>query len=291
MAWQPFHVWLSSANLLLVAITLFAGMCVAAGIGVLLNRRHAREVARLKAAGEAEKSEGQEGYIVSAVLGLLALLLGFTFSLAVDRYETRRHLVLDEANAIGTTYLRAQLLPEPHRTRMTDLLTRYTDNRILLAEAKPDKIPPLLATNDALVTDMWAATAAAFESIRTLDFSSAYLDSVNAVVDLDASRKTARAARVPPEVFVVLFIYLFTTAGVLGYVLKGFRGRMSAAFLLGLLTLSLLLIIDIDRPMMGGVTEGQAPMEQLRASFSKPTSVYDKWRQPPSPTSETAGRR
>jgi len=278
VAWDPFHAWISSAPLLFIGVLLFGAMCLAAAIGVLLNRWHARETARSAAAEGAEKGEGQEGYIVSAVLGLLALLMGFTFSLAVDRFETRRHLVLEEANAIGTTYLRAQLLPEPHRARMTDILVRYTDNRILLAEAGPEKMSPFLATNDVLITDMWAATASAFDAIKTLDFSSAYLDSVNAVIDLDASRKTARAARVPAEVFVVLFIYLFVTAGVLGYVLKGKRGRMSAVFLLGLLTLSLLLIIDVDRPLVGGVTEGQAPMKLLRASFSQPTTTYDRWR-------------
>lgn len=278
MTWDPFHAWISTTPLLIIGALLFGAMCLAAVIGVQLHRWYAAQPARSAAAEETEKAEGQEGYIVSAVLGLLALLLGFTFSLAVDRFETRRHLVLEEANAIGTTYLRAQLLPEPHRARMTDILVRYTDNRITLAKAKPGKIGPHLAINDALITEMWAASASAFEVIKTLDFSSAYLDSVNAVIDLDASRKTARAARVPPEVFVVLFIYLFVTAGVLGYVLKGARGRLSAVFLLALLTLSLLLIIDVDRPMVGGVTEGQAPMEALRASFSQPTSAYDKWR-------------
>ncbi|HVK43082.1 MAG TPA: hypothetical protein VM471_11430 [Phenylobacterium sp.] len=278
MTWDPFHAWISSAPLLTIGALLFGAMCLAALIGVLLNQWHAAQSARSTAADESERAEGQEGYIVSAVLGLLALLMGFTFSLAVDRFETRRHLVLEEANAIGTTYLRAQLLPEPHRARMTDILVRYTDNRILLARAGPAKMAPFLATNDALVTDMWAATSSAFEVIKTLDFSSTYVDSVNAVIDLDASRKTARASRVPPEVFVVLFIYLFVTAGVLGYVLKGSRGRLSAGFLLALLTLSLLLIIDVDRPLAGGVIEGQAPMEALRASFSQPTSAYDKWR-------------
>jgi hypothetical protein len=276
--WQLFEGWINSTHLLVIAALLFTGMCLAAVIGVLLNRLVAAQAARSQAGDEAGTAEGQEGYIVSAVLGLLALLMGFTFSLAVDRFETRRHLVLDEANAIGTTYLRAQLLPEPHRARMTDILVRYTNNRILLAEAGPEKMSPFLATNDVLITDMWAATASAFDAIKTLDFSSAYLDSVNAVIDLDASRKTARAARVPAEVFVVLFIYLFVTAGVLGYVLKGKRGRMSAVFLLGLLTLSLLLIIDVDRPVAGGVIEGQAPMKTLQTSFSQPTTTYDRWR-------------
>ena len=87
---------------------------------------------RMKAAGRARAAAGRaedvdeeedaNGAIVSAVLGLLALLLGFTFALAVNRFETRRALVLEEANAIGTAYLQTQVLPQPHRERLSMLL-------------------------------------------------------------------------------------------------------------------------------------------------------------------------
>ncbi len=270
MEWQLFQNWLGRANLLLLGIILFATMGIAATLGTIIR-------GRWSTTNSAES--GQEGYIVSAVLGLLALLMGFTFSLAVDRFDARRLLVLQEANAIGTTYLRAQLLAEPDRSRMTHLLVRYTDNRIALAKARPGDAAQLLAVNDALLTDIWAATDAAFEGIKGLPFSSTYLDSVNALIDLDASRKMARAARVPPEVFGVLIIYMVMTAGVLGYVLKGVRGRLSGAFLLALLTLSLVLVLDIDRPIQGAISESQLPMEQLRAALaSQPPSVFDKFR-------------
>src|SRR5262249_6207064 len=149
-------------------------------------------------------SDGQEGYIVSGVLGLLALMLGFTLAMAVERFEARRLLVLEEANAIGTTYLRSQLLAEPHPTRLSRLLVDYTDNRIVLATAPRDDVPRLLAKNDQFLTDLWAATSAAFETIKGLDFSSSYLETMNHMIDLDASRKAARLAHVPTEVLVVL---------------------------------------------------------------------------------------
>ncbi|CAN7169130.1 hypothetical protein LJR219_000236 [Phenylobacterium sp. LjRoot219] len=274
MDWRHLDSWLNRTDLPVLAAILFGAMCAAAAIGLLLQR------SRRNAAVQDGES-GQEGYIVSAVLGLLALLLGFTFSLAVDRFDARRLLVLEEANAIGTAYLRSQLLAEPHRARMSDLLVRYTDNRIALAKARPASTAQqqLLAVNDALITDIWAGTSAAFDSIKGLDFSSAYLDSVNLVIDLDASRRTARAARVPTEVFVVLFVYLVTTAGVLGYVLKGMRGRLAAGFLLALLTLSLILIMDINRPAVGGISESQRAMEELRKSLATQSpAVFDRWR-------------
>jgi hypothetical protein len=214
------------------------------------------------------------------VLGLLALLLGFTFSLAVDRFDARRVLVLEEANAIGTAYLRAQLLEEPHRTRMSDILRNYTENRIKLGEASVrQEQRQLLTINDALLTDLWSATAAAFDSVRSLDFSSALVESVNAVIDDDTSRKAARFARVPTGVFVVLFVYVLSSAAMLGYVLGEQRRRMGTTIFLALLAASLILIVDIDRPTTGWVKESQLPMILLRDNLRKmPPGSYDKWR-------------
>jgi hypothetical protein len=262
--------WLNAVPILVLGVLGAVVMFAAAWIGVRIRSRHERR--------GGEPAEGQEGYIVSAVLGLMALLMGFTFSLAIDRFDTRRALVLEEANTIGTTYLRTQLLPERHRARISGLLVAYTDNRIVLAKAKPAEMPRLLATNDQLVTDLWSATASAFTSIKGLDFSSGYLDTMNSLIDLDASRKAARAVRVPSEVFVVLVFYMIMTAGVLGYVLVGARGRAMAAFTLGLLGLALLLVIDIDRPTSGGVRESQGQMEAMRASLlTQPPAVFDRY--------------
>lgn len=265
--------WLGTVNPLILGVILFGSLLAGAALGAAFR------VWRDRRSWTSAEKEGQDAYVVSAVLGLLALLLGFTFSLATDRFDARRLLVLQEANAIGTAYLRSQLLGEPHRTRMSELLVRYTDNRITLAKARPDKAKELLTVNDALIVDLWAATSAAFDSVKTLDFSSEFVDGMNEVIDLDASRKTARLARVPVEVFVVLFVCLVTSAAVLGYVLTQLRGRLAAGLLLMLFTLVLLLIVDIDRPVVGGIVESQGPMEELRKSFAAwPPSTFDRWR-------------
>lgn len=151
MGWSPFQAWLSTAPLWLIAVTLLAGMAAGAIVGRLIRGGFAR----IRDVGAEYRD--QEGYVISAVLGLLALLLGFTLSLAVDRFDTRRGLVLADANAIGTAYLRSQLLSEPHRARMSDLLVRYTDNMIALAKAPPGpQRTSLSAKDDALITDIWA---------------------------------------------------------------------------------------------------------------------------------------
>ena len=139
----------------------------------------------------------QESYLVGSMLGLLALLLAFSFSMALDRYEERRHLVMQEANAIGTAYLRTQLLDEPHRSRLSKLLIDYTDNRIKLGDRLAGPRPSYLATNDQLLTEIWAAVTAARESALTHGITTALLMTFNEVIDLDTERKVARQVRMP----------------------------------------------------------------------------------------------
>jgi hypothetical protein len=258
---MDFALWFRLAPMWLLGPIILGALGPFAVLGWSVRRW---QTARSTAASDSEES-GREGYLVSAVLGLFALLLGFTFALAVDRYDTRRLLVVQEANAIGTTYLRAQLLEPPHRERISKLLVEYTDNRLVLAKAPTAE---LIASNDKLVTGLWQAAVAAFPSVRDYDFSSAFLDSVNRVIELDEARKAARRAHVPSEVFLVLAIYGTCTAFVLGYVLTGWRGRVAATFVLALFTLSFILIIDIDVATTGGIRESQEPIERLRASLS-----------------------
>jgi hypothetical protein len=284
---EGFSQWLENAPMWQIGLLLVFAMLAASLAGEWLSRLRKRAAAESAGAGE--------GYIVSATLGLLALLMGFTFSLAVERFEARRVLVLEEANAIGTTYLRAQMLEPVDRARISQMLIDYTDNRIALAKAPRDRIEPLLAKNDQMLTDLWSATLAAWPSIKTLDFSSSFLETMNNMIDLDASRKAARLARVPTAVFFVLFVYVITSAGVLGYAGTHKEGRGSDVFLFLMLALSLILTIDIDRPTGGRVTESQAPMERLRATLaSQPPAVFDRFSAGPStpaapPKGATAG--
>ncbi|WHO40347.1 DUF4239 domain-containing protein [Sphingobium sp. AP49] len=273
---------LDQLPILLIGLLLFCSMVAATLIGYFLRKRtHPQD-------GTAGKSDdgGSDAYIISAVLGLLALLLGFTFSLAVNRYEARRALVLQESNAIGTSYLRAQALPEPHRSRLSKILVDYTENRLSLsANSRTEKVTPLLARNDQLLTDLWSATLAANDAVRTTPFSVSLLSTVNEVIDMDASRKAARTVRVPTEVFLVLWVYVAVTAGIMGYARSQTQGRVLAGLLFVLLTMSYMLILDIDRPGMGGIQEGQGPMLQLRESLrQQPPGTFDTWRHGATPS-------
>jgi hypothetical protein len=266
--------WLNNAPIWMLGTVLLLALVAAACLGRAVHPWVHHE-------DGGSKEDHGEGYSVSAILGLLALLTGFTFSLAIQRFEERRALVLEHANAIGTAYLRVQLLPEPHRARLSGLIVAYTDNAIALAKASPAETAALVAKDDGILTRLWEAAAAGYDSVKTLPFSAPFISSINSVIDDDGARRAARSAHVPIEVFAVLLIYLVGTAGVLGYVLRGRRGLFAAAFLLVLLTLSQLVILDIDRPTAGTIRESQKPMADLRESLKhQPPVIFDRWRDP-----------
>ena len=267
-----FARWLATTPPIVIGALVFASMVAALFVGIAVRNRLAR-------GRDDEDASSEEGYIVSATLGLLALLLAFTFSVALDRFETRRQLVITEANAIGTSYLRAQLLDEPHRSRLSALLVAYVDNRIALGEAKTDT-QRLLATNDALLTRIWAAVAAAAPSANARGMVVPLNQTFNQLIDLDTERKVARLARVPSEVFVVLFLYLVMTAGMLGFVLEDSRRRAAAGVLFVLMTVSITLIVDLNGPVSGMVVESQEPMRMLQRSLAaQPPAAFERYRE------------
>lgn len=251
-----FDAWIATSPLLVIAATLMALAAAAFLIGYVMRQRATYEPVE------------SDALLTSSVLGLLALLLSFTFSLASDRYDARRLLVVEEANAIGTLFLRTQLLEEPYRTRLGGTIIAYTDNRIDLARAGAAGNAEMLAENDRLLGQLWDDAAAAYPAIRHFDFSSIFYESVNDVIDFDARRKAARLARVPSAIFIVLFLYVAAGAAMLGFFTQSKRGLVQSGFFLCLLMIFLIVIVDIDQPATGGVRESQAPMERMRATLT-----------------------
>ena len=264
---------LSGLPLIGVILAILASLLAAAFIGYGVRQLRRRLVPERE---EAEHS--QESYLVGSMLGLLALLLAFSFAMGVDRYEERRHLVVQEANAIGTSYLRAQLLDEPHRTRLSNLLINYTENRIALGTADRENIPGRLAGNDRLLTEIWAAVTAARDSAQAHGITVPLLATYNEVIDLDTERKVARIVRVPEAVLFLLYGFLVITAGILGFVLEERRAWFGAGVLFVLLSLYVSIIADLNRPASGNIRESQEPMLMLRQSLkSQPPPVFDRY--------------
>ena len=210
--------WLMQANMLSITLGSLLALIASFALGCWL---HSRSFGAEKATS---LEQSQAGLVVSGVLVLMGLLLGFTFSLALDRYEQRRMLVITEANAIGTSYLRAQLLDEPDRTRLSNLLIAYTDNRVELATAASDK-KPLLEKNDWLLTQIWAAVSAALDTPKGRAISTPLTLTFNELIDLDTERKVARTTSIPLSVLATLYVFLIVTAVVVRFVLERGRAR------------------------------------------------------------------
>jgi hypothetical protein len=266
--------WLAGLSLVALAVTILLSMLIASLLGYGIRRLERRLTVRLE-----EPEHSQESYLVGGMIGVLALLLAFSFSIALQRFDERRHLVVQDANAIGTSYLRAQMLDEPHRSRLSSLLVAYTDNRIKLATVPPDQVDAQLAVNDKLLTDIWSAVTASRESALAHGISVPLLTTFNEMIDLDTERKISRKVRMPSQVLELLFGFLLLTAAVLGYVLEERRGRIGAGALYVLLALYVGIIADLNRPISGNIREPQDAMLMLQASLkAQPPEAFDRFR-------------
>ena len=215
--------------------------------------------------GQPDHGKGGQEFLFSAVLGLLALLLGFTFSVGMSRYEARQALVVQEANAIGTAWLRADLLEEPVRTALRSHFKAYVEARLEWSRTGQTDIERMLQLQE----DIWLVTGEAVREDTSSALSRMVMEAVNKSFELASAREAAREAHIPDRVLVLLILYAFISVLMLGYVSGASGGLRRGAILLLLIQLSLAiaLIRDIDRPGTGGVLMSQQPIEMLLLSL------------------------
>lgn len=217
-----------------------------------------------------EAGRSEIGTLQGAILGLLALLLGFTFSMALSRYEVRKMMVLDESNAIGTTYLRAQMLPEPQKTEISRLLRQYVDFR--LEGAQPGKFQEAIAQSEKLHDQLWLqATAVENRGPREL-ITALFLQSLNEMIDIHAKRLRAIMDRIPAIVLLLLFGVTISGMVLIGYGC-GFGNKrhfIMRLLMAGLIAMVIVVIIDLDNPQRGLIRISQQSMMSLRESINKP---------------------
>ncbi|HWH71415.1 MAG TPA: hypothetical protein VNT26_18715 [Candidatus Sulfotelmatobacter sp.] len=206
------------------------------------------------------------GEMVAAMLGLLALLLAFTFSLAASRFDTRRSLVLDEANAIGTTWLRAGLLPEPQRTQVRQLLRQYLEVR--LEGVRPGQLQQALARSEALQGQLWAQAVAVGQKEPGSIMVGLFITSLNELIDLHAKRiMFGVRTRIPASIWAALYLVALLSFGAMGYHVGLSGARKFFAILPLALTFAivLLLIADLDRSQEGLFRVSQQALADLRS--------------------------
>jgi hypothetical protein len=213
---------------------------------------------------EAKGAVGGEGHLISAILGLLGLMIGFTYAMASERYDARRELVVAEANALSTTWLRAQLFDAPERERLSIVLKDYARERMAFPEAGTDK-----AKLDAhrrrtldLEARFWTEIRSAIRTPIGETLTESMLESTNQMFDLADARRAALDAHVPEAVMWALTVFACATAGIIGYGLRSDSRRhlIASTGLCLLVALAIAQIVDLDEPREGAVQIQQSPM-------------------------------
>lgn len=217
-----------------------------------------------------DSDSDRQGYILSGVLGLLALLLAFAFSLALQRHEERRQLVVAEANAVGSFSQRLVVLDPGPRAQIGRMLKAYATTRATLGRTVGREARAQLgARGEAQLAQINAATLASLDPIRASAGASLVIQGLNAVNDIEAERQAANKARLPEHVLGLLLLYCLTTALMLGNAVSETRARhrVAAWLLFILLGLAFTTILDLDRPRTGSIRVPVEPLERAVAAL------------------------
>jgi hypothetical protein len=243
-----------------IALSLLAVMLLAAEVGFRVGR-HDRTRGAIA-------SHSQVAAIQAAVLGLLGLLLAFSFSFAEARFDARKQVLVEEANAIGTAYLRASLLEDPDRAVVESTLRSYLDARLAFYRTSYDDAVGLASARErarALELAAWARVAALGRAQPRATTVALLLHALNAVIDLHAKQDMAFAYRVPGSIIFLLFALSILSMGVVGYG-NGATQRRQRRLTLALILVSALVlyvIMDLDRPRRGFIRVGGTSLAGL----------------------------
>jgi hypothetical protein len=242
-------------------LVVFVAILIANVVGDQLGRR--RRASGLDAA--------QLGTVQGGLLGLLGLLLAFSFATAAGRFADRQELTLREANAIGTAYLRADLLPPPHADVLRTALKSYVTVRVAFYDAGSDRaaVRAAIAKGEQLHQTIWSAGVAGVR--ETPAATTVVVAALNEVIDLHAARVDALHRHLPAAVVLLLLLTAMLVAASIGFStgLTGVRqvwGNIAFVVVTGAV---LSLTLDLDFPRKGFVQVGQLPMLELQRSLEK----------------------
>jgi hypothetical protein len=245
-----------------IAFLATLGLVLAAlELGIRVGKRRL-----LRGLGKLEVSSA----MVGATMGLLAFMLAFTFSNAAGRHETRKNLVVEEANAIEVAWLRAGFLTEPSRSRSRDLLRDYTTLRLKAVRGEID-IAEALHRSDTMHEQMWALAQEAGQRDPGSFTIGLFIQSVNEVIDVSVKRITVGLRyRVPPAIWVALYTLLTIGMLMMGAQI-GLSGTRQFNIELALavsFSVVLFTIVDLDRPNSGFTRVNQQAMIDLQSKLS-----------------------
>lgn len=237
-------VLLSSSALILLLLGLLL-------LALELGRR--MRLRAIRRSGDTESS--RFGIVDGAVFGLMGLLLGFSFAAAGGRYETRRQYIVDEANAIGTAWLRLSLVPDSARGPLQAHFREYVDARLAAYAAFPDTIAAkaAFARAEALQPTIWAEATAATSGAATTAPTMLLLPALNQMFDIASTRKAGLRAHMPRVIFGLLMFLVLCCSVLAGYGMTdaGPRRWLHGFAFAAVFVVTLYVIVDYEFPRWG----------------------------------------
>jgi hypothetical protein len=235
---------------------IFAASVLAIGLflGILLLLEIGRRFGLRRLAQDSEGARTGLSVVEGAVFGLMGLLLAFTFSGAASRFDARRQLVVEEANAIGTAYLRLDLLPESARSALRESFRRYVEARLEVYRKLPDVVAAKqeLSHATALQGHIWSQAVAACQEAPQ-PATMLLLPSLNAMIDITTTRTMAAQIHQPTAIFALLSVLVLSSALLAGYTMAGHHPRSwthTLAFA-AIMAVTVYVILDLEYPRLG----------------------------------------
>ena len=250
-----------------LAVVIFGVVFLGCVVGAALGQFHRDREERLRE---------PLGIVQGAILGVVGLVLAFGLTLAIDRYENRRAAVVDDANTIGTSYLRAQTLREPERTQSIALLRQYGTLSLQLAHEVPDS-GAMNRTVDAqteVQRALWRLAGKALARAPQDTAPRLYVESLNAMIDQRTARVSALRNRIPSDVLALELIGSAIALALLTLYLELLgRGRVPISLAAVLVGALLCVTFDLDRPHRGLINVRAGPLVSLQHELAEPPAA------------------
>lgn len=247
-----------------IILLLFALMAITYVLGFRLRKLFEKK--------QLSESHTDWSVLQSSLLALFAFFLGFTFNMSAGRFDTRRQVIVEEANCIGTAILRADLYPDSIRYVMRAHFKKYVDYRIDYFNAGIDqaKINTALQQSTDESTALWHMAIQLSRDNAYTEGTRSLIPALNDMIDAVTTRDAAKNANVPPSIIWVLFALSIFSSFIIGYGTKSEHLNYIAGFVfISMVSISIYLIIDLDRPRRGiiNLEDANQRIVELRGMF------------------------
>lgn len=263
------HWGLDEIILFFIVVAIF---CVVLELAFRLGRHHR--------AHSNDSTRSHLTVLQTALLGLLALLLGFNFAMATSRFEARKTLIQDEVTVIGSTYLRAKLLPSDLRGKVTALLKDYVSARIEFMRAGTDekRLKAASESSRTIEDQLWNLAAAAEAQGEASAAMNLVIQSLTDVYNVNEKRRAEQDDHVPATVINLLFVVAIGALGFIAYSYGlGHRRRHgSTAIFAILIAMVFTITLDLDQPRSGFIRVGEESMLRLQEDLNRMSSGNER---------------